>query len=457
MKKIIISTVILLTTLLYPMSFKAAPLDEMKKYVNDYYIGDIKGDVNSISTIEGIEKLLDQYSGYYTKEEFSSFVDSINHELVGVGVIIQEHVNGILIVNVINGGSAESNGIMPGDILLKVDEISLVGADIETAISLLTGGEGTSIHLEVLKPDGAIQVIKLNREKISVPVIKDNLLYGNIGYISLSSFSEDAGQLVANAIEKYKKIGVTSFIFDIRNNGGGFVNAAQDVIGLFPNSPVAFQLHYKFGKEVGLSKEQKISFNENVKVLVNNQSASASEMTAAAIKDQKSGLLYGQQTYGKGTMQSFLPISNGDQFKLTVAEFRSPSGKLINNLGVNPHILTEDGRELEVAHFHHILENIKSYTQLKKQINIPLDKKFTITFSQSIQDVVGENVIELVELGGESVPITLKRIDGKRYQINHQLLKKGRQYLLIINPKISSENNSPLSNGAYFLFDTINQ
>ena len=190
------------------------------------------------------------------------------------------------------------------------------------------------------------------------------LLYGNVGYIGLNTFSDDGATLVQQAKEALQKQGATSFILDLRNNGGGFVHTAEELVGLFPKSPYAYALHTR--KQDGLVKsvQQTSLFPANTKVLINGYSASASEMVAGALVDQKSATLYGQTTYGKGSMQSFYNLSDGSYLKLTVANFTGPKGTIIHKTGVKPQITTTVGQELEKAHLDAILEANKTYKKM---------------------------------------------------------------------------------------------
>ena len=265
--------VFLLTLLLAPMYTWAAPIDEVRQLVKEYYKGELQSNITELDSIESIVGQLDPYSTYFTKEEFERYTDSINNKPTGIGISIEEHEKGIQIVSTFDGAPAKEAGIEPGDIILSVDGNSTERMSVQQASSLITGKAGTKVNIEVLKITGQKQSYILTRKSFQVPVVSNEMLYGNVGYISINSFSEDGASLVIAAKERLAKKGATSYILDLRNNGGGYVNTAEELIGLFPNSPHAYMLMLK--NQVGLVKSipQKDLFPNNTKVLINGYSA----------------------------------------------------------------------------------------------------------------------------------------------------------------------------------------
>ncbi|TQR21379.1 PDZ domain-containing protein [Psychrobacillus vulpis] len=432
-----------------PVSAFGSTLDEVKKIVSEDYKGEIPADLQNITSIDGIIELLDPYSTYFTKEEFEAYTNSIDNTTTGIGIVIEEHKNGIQIVNTFEGGAAISAGIAPGDIILSVDGVSTENMSVQQASSLITGKEGTSVKLEVLKTTNQKETYELTRKKFHVPVVTKQLLYGNTGYISINSFSEDGATLVKSAKEDLQKQGATSFILDLRNNGGGYVHTAEELIGLFPNSPYAYRLQTRDQSGLVKSVKQSSSFPKNTKILVNGYSASASEMTAAALLDQKSATLYGQKTYGKGSMQTFYNLSDGSYLKLTIANFTGPKGTIINKTGVKPNVVTEIGEELTKAHLDTIVGTNK-YQKLSALQNVPTTKEFTVTFSNAVVDNKQQKV-ELVKLGEtNSIPVTIKQKSQKQFVVTPNApLEKEAAYLLLIHPTFQSQNGMMMKNGAY--------
>lgn len=447
---VLAAIIIIIGLLSTPISILAAPLDEVKNIVGVHYKGELPANLDALDSIDEVVELLDPYSTYFTREEYEAYTNSINNTTTGIGVIIEEHASGIQIVSTFEGGAAEQAGISPGDIILSVDGVSTMGMAIQQASSIIRGKEGTTVQLQILPSTNVIQTYNITRKNFTVPVVTKELLAGNVGYIGLSSFSDDGAVLVQQAKNELQKLGATSFILDLRNNGGGFVHTAEELIGLFPNSPDAFKIITTRESLLTKSMVQASLFPANTKVLVNRYSASASEMTAAALLDQNSASLYGQTTYGKGSMQSFFNLSDGSILKLTVANFTGPKDTIIHKTGVKPHYETEVGRELIQAHQDALVEVNKNYAKMSALHNVPTTKQFTITFSNNIvQDT--KQKVELVKLGtSQSVPVTIKQKSSKQFVVTPTApLEQGAAYLLLIHPTFQTNVGVKMKNGAY--------
>lgn len=441
---------ITISLVLAPISAMAAPIDEVKKLVSEHYIGEIPFNLQSMTSIEDIVGQLDPYSTYFTKDEFEAYTGSINNTTTGIGVIIEEHEKGIQIVSTFEGAAAELTGLEPGDIIISIDGAKTTGMSIQQASSLITGKAGTTVQLEVLKTPNLTKTYKLTRNIFTIPAVTKNLLYGNVGYIALTTFSDDGATLVQQAKEALQKQGATSFIVDLRNNGGGFVHTAEELVGLFPKSPYAYALHTRDQDGLVKSVQQSSFFPANTKVLVNGYSASASEMVAGALLDQKSATLYGQTTYGKGSMQSFYNLSDGSYLKLTVANFTGPDGTLIHKTGVKPEITTAVGKELEKAHLDTIVQANKTYKKMSTLQNVPITKEFTITFSNTVVPNKQQKM-ELIKLGtANNVPVNIKQKSHNQFLLTPTAsLEKGAAYLLLIHPTFQAKTGEMMKTGAY--------
>lgn len=452
MKKVSgLTTFLLIIGLLFaPILTLAAPIDEVRQVIEENYKGELPTNLMELSSIDAIIEQLDPYSTYFTKEEFKRYTDSINNTTTGIGVVIEEHEMGIQVVSTFEGTAAMEAGIESGDIIISIDGTSTEKMSVQQASTLITGKADTKVNIEVLKSTGQKKTYILTRKNFSVPVVTHKLLNEGVGYIGVNSFSEDGASLVISAKEELARKGATSYILDLRNNGGGFVKTAEELIGLFPNSPYAYMLMMK--NQVGLveSIPQKALFPKDTKVLVNGYSASASEMTAAALLDQKSAKLYGQKTYGKGSMQSFYPLTDGSYLKLTIAEFAGPKGSSVNKTGVKPQVVTEEGMELEKAHLDAILENYQTYKKMPAIKNVMTNKRFTITFSKTIQ-LNDKERVELIKLGEtEGTPVTIEQKSAKQLKvIPKAALERGAAYLLLIHPTFQSNKDTKMEKGAY--------
>lgn len=447
----VLATIIMIIGLiLAPISALATPLDEVKSIVSMHYKGELPSNLEKIDSIDEIIEQLDPYSAYFTSEEYESYTNTINNTTTGIGVTIEEHAGGIQIVSTFEGGAAVQAGISPGDIILSIDGISTIGMAIQQASSIITGKEGTTVQLHILKSNNTKQMYNLTRKKFAIPVVTKELLAGNIGYIAMSSFSDDGAELVQKAKVELQKLGATSFILDLRNNGGGYVHTAEELIGLFLNSPDAFNIITTSESTLIKSTKQTSLFPANTKVLVNGYSASASEMTAAALLDQRSATLYGQKTYGKGSMQSFFSLSDGSILKLTVANFTGPKGTPIHKTGVKPHYETVAGYELIQAHKDALVEANKNYKKMSALHNVPTTKQFTITFSSDIVQNAKQKV-ELVKLGTtDTIPVAIKPKSSKQFVVTPTApLEKGAAYLLLIHPTFQTNGGIMMKTGAY--------
>lgn len=437
----------------FPGASFASPLDEVKDYVESYYVGDIDGNIQNAKSIEEVMSYLDAYSAYFTESEFNKFLNSVDMKTVGIGVAIQKHEKGIYISEVFDGGGAKKAGIVPGDIITAIDGKEAASLTTEEASSRITGEENTSVQITVLKAVGNSETVTIVRKAFSLPNVTEQLLYGHIGYISLSSFSNDAVRLVSDAVVSLEKQGATKFILDLQNNGGGYVTAAEQLIGMFPNASKAYKLKEASGTTTANALSQFIQFPENTKVLINKNSASSSEMTAAALRDQKAAILYGQQSYGKGSMQSFLELSDGSYLKLTTGHFMGPNNTVINHVGVKPNVATTED-PIYKAHYDTLLEKYPNYKEKASLANVPTTKAFTITFNEAVTTKANTQFVELAQLGGEAVSVSIDTRDNKLFVTPKEPLKAGGHYVLVAHPGLENTQGKAMKKG-YMLYITV--
>jgi len=447
-------TIYLLTLLLTFFTFifstdvQATPLEDAKSIVQYIYVGDVNGDIEKAGTIDQLFQMLDPYSEYYTYEQFIELQNQINQTSVGVGIVVEQVDEGILVVNVIENSSAYEAQIQAGDIITHVNGISIKGYSIDSATSLIKGNPGTTVTLKLKKTDGTVYSKTLTRKAFSVPVVMSSLLYGNIGYISLSSFAENSAYEVKKAAIDLQQQGAKSFIIDLQNNTGGYVTTARQLISLFPNTPQAYIEKQKFN----LLKVTPLNLNYKLpgksRLLINRYSASASEMVAASLMDQHAATVYGEKSYGKGTVQGFYDLSDGSVLKITQAEFFGPNNTKINGVGVKPDIETKSD-PVFAAHLDAITEQLNNYIKLKSFPNVHTTKTFTLTFNKSITSSIPERAIELVTLGGNTVGINIEKSDAQLIVTPKEPLLKGREYVLIVHPNQFTGDHKQLKKGYY--------
>lgn len=440
MKKLIWSFVFVLGFFLLPFTTTHAAendqqlIKEIKEIVKDTYVGTINGNLEKATSISEIMDMLDPYSTYFTKQEFQNYMNSINLSTIGIGVVIEEHEDGIHILQVIEGSGAFEAGVQAGDIIIGVDGESIIGRSTQEASSLLIGNEGTKVEVTLKNSDSSKTTKTITRKKFTLPNVQTDLLFGNVGYISLASFSEDGAQLVKNALIDLKKRGATSFILDLQNNGGGYVTTAEELTGLFQSAKVAYLLEEAHNSYTIPAVQQDTKFPKDTRILVNRYSASASEMLSASLKDQKAAILYGETTYGKGAMQGFYTLQDGSYLKLTVGKFTGPAGHTIHEVGVKPNVQTTTAPIFQ-AHYDALKEKYPKYKQLSTVKNIADTQKFTVKIPAGLTSQIAKSNIQLAALGAKEVPVAVK-IEGRTLTVTPKsALSPNQEYMLLIHPK----------------------
>lgn len=447
-----IMLIALLSVLFFQVSsVSAQPVDDIRELVRDYYVDELPESVLSKGSIKDITSHLDPYSVYMTAKEYDEFINSIEQRIVGIGVVLEEDVKGIKVTSVIPDGPADRAGVQPGDIIIKVDGKSVVGKAVQTAVTLITGDENTTVTVTIEREGSREALTKqIKRQAISLPNVEFGMLGGDIGYIRLNSFSTESAKEVNDAI--ISLAGAKGWILDLRDNGGGFITAAQEVTGFFPTAKNAFQLREKNEAPVVYKAESYLNqFQAPVHLLVNAYSASASEMVAAAVKEQKAATLYGQTSYGKGTMQSMFSFTDGSVLKLTTARFYSPGGQSIDKTGVKPDFVTKVGEELEQSHRGHLLSKLKGYKQHPSLAKVPVTKTFTVEMNTPMDwNNIDQATVQLIELGGGEQPVTIDVKDDRTITvIPKQSLLSGKKYMLVIHPHWKGKNQHAMKQGIY--------
>lgn len=288
----------------------------------------------------------------------------------------------------------------------------------------------------------------------AIPNVTSKMLYGQVGYIRLHSFSEDAKLKVESEWRTLKSQGATHIIFDLRYNGGGYVDSAVQLLGLFKNVPNAYNMLDRSGSRLIPVSPSTNQFPNNPSILINPYTASASEIMAIAVKDANAGTLIGQKSFGKGSIQSFYELSDEGALKLTTSHFKGPKGTIVNGVGIKPNQIVVAGKEVAVAHLNQIQRqlNIKRYKQTSTLNQVPSNKTFTVKFSDNMQFIENQNVskIELVKMGGKAVPITWSKKDETSLLVTPtQLLEKNETYILIIHPQFSNQKGITMRKGSY--------
>jgi carboxyl-terminal processing protease len=332
---------VLISSVFPTVSHADDSLDEIKYWLNKDYVEPLRGDVlNSTDIDDLMDKIDDPYTTYMTPKELNAFIGSIEMQYVGIGVVIEQVPEGIMILSVFEGSGASEAGLLPGDIITEVDGCPLAGIDADAAITYISGDEGTYVSLTV-KRGGEILCLKIERRKIDIPTIQHAMLDGKIGYIDIMSFGTDTAKRFEKAVLSMEQKGVKGYIIDLRGNGGGYLNTALELAGFFIDDNVAINTRNKTSEGEYRAILQKVRIEKPVIVLADEYSASASEAFIGAIRDYDKAYIVGNTTFGKGCMQNMYFLSNGGAIKLTTDYFFTPNGRTINKVGLPPDISIE--------------------------------------------------------------------------------------------------------------------
>ena len=282
----------------------------------------------------------DEYSTYITKSEYEDFSTKIMGNYVGIGIYMSVYKDSdeIVIVSPIQNSPAEKAGLKSGDIILKVDGISYSGTEgLEEASNRIKGEAGTIVNLEI-KRDEDILNFEVEREKVLINPVTAQIIEGTkIGYIQITSFDEDCSKDFKEKYDELKEKGINALIIDLRNNGGGIVQEALNIADyIVPKDKALMITVNKTKNEVTEYTKQESVISEPIILLVNENSASASEILIGALKDNECATIVGTKTYGKGVIQEVLKLVDGSALKLTTEEYFTPNRNKINKIGIEP-------------------------------------------------------------------------------------------------------------------------
>mgnify|MGYP006136448959 CR=1 FL=1 len=361
MKKIIFLSFLLLN-LLYTSAFSKNNLyekidlfGEVLENIKKDYVDDVDQSEILDSAINGVLQSLDPYSAYMSPELFKEMQTDTRGEFGGLGIEIGMEAGLVKVISPIDDTPAAKAGIKAGDYIVKIDKKQVQGKSLMEAVKLMRGPVGTSIDLTVRRKNvkKALE-FKITRKVIEVQSVSSRTISKdkNLGYIKLKSFNENSGEQFLKIIKKFEKNSkIKGYILDLRNNPGGLLTQAINITDFFLDDG---EIVSTKGRKVSETRKFFARRGDEIKgkpivVLINNGSASASEIFAGALKDHKRAIILGENSYGKGSVQSIIPLSNGGGIRLTISKYYLPSGKSISEVGVTPDILVEEnGKDFKI-------------------------------------------------------------------------------------------------------------
>lgn len=341
----------------------------IRTMLEDEYIGELDDKTMLETAIKGyVAGVGDEYTEYYTPDEMQEEYETAMGNYVGIGIymIVNYEEGYIDVVDVMKNSPALEAGLKKEDRILKVDGKEITSENVEELANAIKGEEGTKVKLEV-KREKEILEIEIERKRIEVSHINSEMLEDNIGYIQVLDFDGGTSEEFKENYERLKEKGATSLIIDIRGNGGGVVDESINMLEMICEKDSILLIETdKNGKEEIIKSQENPIINIPIVVLVNEYSASASEIFAGALKDNNKATIIGTKTYGKGVIQTLIRLSDGSGLKMTTEEYCTPSRNKINKVGIEPNIVVELPEDIEELTKENDTQLKKAIEELKK-------------------------------------------------------------------------------------------
>ena len=339
---------------------------EVLEKIEKEYVNDIDQSEVIDSAINGVPQSLDPYSAYMSPELFKNMQTDTRGKFGGLGIEIGMESGVVKVISPIADTPAAKAGIKSGDYIVKIGEVQVQGKSLMEAVKLMRGPVGSSIELTIRRRGEKKALIKnITREFIVIKSVEAKILKEKIGYLRLKSFNNNSGSQLVKKIESFEKTNKPhGYILDLRNNPGGLLTQAINITDFFLNDGEIVSTKGRRimeNRRFFAKKGDKLNGKPLI-VIVNNGSASASEIVAGALKDHKRAIILGEKTYGKGSVQSIIPLSDGGGMRLTVSKYYLPSGKSISEVGVEPDIFVEENEN-----------NFEIDSKFDNQLNYALD------------------------------------------------------------------------------------
>lgn len=346
-------------------------LFKVEKLIKSNYVD--KQNIDEDKLVEGaitgmVDSIGDPYTVYLDKKQFEDLLTQTRGSYGGVGIVVGEKEGKLTVIAPIEDSPAEKAGIKAGDIILKVDGKEISAKELEKAVSMMRGKEGTKVVLTIFREGKGIKDYELTRSIIVLKTVKSQVLKGDIGYIRITSFDENTADEFEKALDKLQKQNIKGLVLDLRDNPGGLLDTSVAIADMIlPQGTIVYTIDTNGKKDIWKSDPQNI--NMPLVVLVNEGSASASEILSGAIRDFKAGTLIGTKTFGKGLVQNIIDLKDGTGLKVTIARYYTPSGECIQGKGIMPDIVYDLPKELKDKQLP-----IDEDPQIKKAIEVLMSK-----------------------------------------------------------------------------------
>ncbi len=314
---------------------------EVLDKINKEYVEEVNQSDAMDAAINGVLQSLDPYSAYMSPETFNEMETETSGEFGGLGIEVGMEFGVVKVVTPMDDTPAQKAGVKAGDYIVKINDIQVQGKTLTEAVELMRGPVGSSLKITVRRKGiKKALVFEITREIIEVKSVKSKIIEENVGYIRLTAFNENSSKQIKNKIKKFKKDKVNKFILDLRNNPGGLLSQAIQISDFFLDNGEIVSTKSRRSSENRkyFAKKGDIIDGNTLLVLINYGSASASEIVAGALKDHKRAILIGKNSYGKGSVQSIIPLKNKGAIRLTISKYYLPSGKSISGTGITPDI-----------------------------------------------------------------------------------------------------------------------
>ncbi len=322
---------------------------EVLEKINKEYVEDVDQSDAMDAAINGILQSLDPYSAYMSPEMLKEMQTETKGEFGGLGIEVGMEAGVVKVISPIDGSPAEAEGVKAGDYIVKINGTQVQGKSLTEAVDLMRGPVGSEIEITVRRIGVRKALIfKIIRDIIEIKSVKSKVIEDNIGYIRLTSFNDNSSDQFKDIINDFKKNKkINKYILDLRNNPGGLLTQAIKITDFFLDKGeiVSTKSKKKIDNKKWFAKKGDIIDGDVLLVLINYGSASASEIVAGALKDHKRAIILGESSYGKGSVQSIIPLKNDGAIRLTVSKYYLPSGDSISEVGVNPDITVAESSD----------------------------------------------------------------------------------------------------------------